>query len=169
MNGEKYPFLETGEADANLLFVSKMQEQARVGCLRGAFHTDKELWRDWIDTRPEWKTQEFRNELSDLVNTLRESGPLKSFAAMQRFCSRHPQAKMSDSRGFYAFRIDTARHRYYLRFFPVKKEYHFYIWCYRTDQLVTGRPEPDYSLVYGPNADKRMRAAVRKARNQNER
>lgn len=162
MTGERFHFLETGEADAGLLFLSKQQDQVRIGCLRGDFGRGDEFHTSWIARHTDLKTPEFRGELDDLVNTLRENGPLKDLASMRAFCAGRPQAKMSEARGFYAFRIDTDRHRYYLRFFPNKGDNQFYIFCYRTDQLVAGRPEPRYSLVYGPNADKRMEAAKRR-------
>ena len=37
MSGEKYPFFDVPEGDVSPLFTTKLQETARVGCLRGAF------------------------------------------------------------------------------------------------------------------------------------
>lgn len=162
MSGKIYPFLETSEAEADLLFVTALQEPARIGYLRGDFGRGSAFWTTWFEGRQELKDQAFRDELDELVNALRENGPLKDLAAMRSFCLEHPQAKMSDSRGFYAFRIDTARHRYFLRFFPEKLDYNFYIFCYRAELLQKDLPEPNYSPCYGPNADRRVEASKRR-------
>ena len=63
---------------------------------------------------------------------------------MQQFCREHSQAQMSPKSGaeYYAFRIDTACRRYYLRFLPLRGTYNFYIYCYQTDRLIKDRPQP---------------------------
>ena len=40
MSGEKYLFFDMPEDDVSSLFTTKLQEQARVGCLRGVFDGD---------------------------------------------------------------------------------------------------------------------------------
>lgn len=82
--------------------------------------------------------------MDDLVNTLRKNGPLKNLSAMQKFCWNHPQARTSPeaSSRFYAFRVDTEWHRYYLRFIPERGDYNFYIYCYRTEEFEKDVPHP---------------------------
>ncbi len=135
MSGEKYPFLEIGKDEENLLFSMPLQEQARIGHLRGDFGCGSEFWTTWWDQNTELKGQDFKNELDDMVNTLRKDGPLKDLYTMQTFCWDHPQSRMSPEAGsrYYAFRIDTEQHRYYLRFIPERGDYNFYIYCYRTE------------------------------------
>ena len=41
MNDEKYPFVDVSEDDVSPLFTTKLQEEARVGCLRGVFVCDE--------------------------------------------------------------------------------------------------------------------------------
>ncbi len=157
MSGEKYPFLEIGRDEEDLLFSTPLQEQARIGHLRGDFGRGTEFWTTWWDQNTELKIQEFRDELNDLVDTLREKGPLKDLSAMQKFSWGHPQARMSpkaDSRS-YAFRVDTEQHRYYLRFTPERGDYNFYIYCYRTEEFE--KDAPYSSLDRHGNAEKKKR------------
>lgn len=147
MSGDKYPILEASENEEDLLFTTDRQDQARIGYLRGDFGRGTEFWTTWWDRHEKLKGQDFKDELDDLVNTLRKDGPLKNLQTMQRFCWGHPTAQMSQRAGteYYAFRIDTAQHRYYLRFFPVRGNYNFYIFCYQTDQLERAAPQPSFS------------------------
>ncbi len=157
MSGEKYPFLEIGKDEEYLLFSTSLQEQARIGHLRGDFGCGTEFWTTWWDQHEEFKSQDFKDELDDLVNTLRKDGPLKDLSTMQRFCWDHPQARMSPeaSSRSYAFRIDTERHRYYLRFIPERGDYNFYILCYRTEEFEKDAPHP--SIDRHGNAEKKKR------------
>ncbi len=149
MSAEKFPFLDVNEGEEEMLFTTALQDQARIGHLRGDFGRGTEFWTTWWDRHTELKGQEFKDELDDLVNTLRKKGPLKNLSAMQKFCQEHPQAQMSARAGshYYAFRINTKQHRYYLRFFPEKTDYNFYIFCYRTDKFEKDLPVPDFSYL----------------------
>ncbi len=49
MSGEKYPFLEIEKDEEYLLFSSPLQEQARIGYLRGDFGCGTEFWTTWWD------------------------------------------------------------------------------------------------------------------------
>ena len=137
MSDNKFPLLDTGRDEEMLFFSGSPQEQACIGHLRGDFGRGTEFWTTWWDHQRELKGQDFRDELNDLVNTLRENGPLKDLRAMERFCWEHPSARMSLQAGseYFGFRVDTARHRYYLRFFPQRGNYNFYIYCYQTDKF----------------------------------
>ncbi len=146
MSGEKYPFLEIGGDEENMLFSTTLQDQARIGHLRGDFGRGTEFWTTWWDRHEELKGQDFKDELDDLVNTLRKDGPLKDLSAMQKFCWNHPQARMSpeaDSR-CYAFRVDTDRCRFYLRCIPERGDYNFYLYCYRTEEFERDAPHPSF-------------------------
>ncbi len=146
MSGDKYPFTEVPENDIGLLFTTKLQEDARVGCLRGVFDTHGGISTDWLAGNDTLKSPAFGEELHSLLETLRDNGPLKDICAMRQFCREHPQARMSDRQTFYAFRVDTTQHRYYLRFFPQKEK--FYIFCYRLDHFREDLPTPDFTYLY---------------------
>lgn len=137
MNDEKYPLQETGKDEELLSFSGSAEDQACIGHLRGDFGSGTEFWTTWWDHHEELNVREFKDELCTMVNALRKDGPLKDLSSMERFCRSHPQARMSPNAGayYYGFRVDTAKHRYYLRFLPLRKNYNFYIYCYQTDKL----------------------------------
>ena len=143
MSDKKYSFLEIERDEEQLAFSTGGQEQACVGHLRGDFGSGTEFWTTWWEHQEELKSQDFKDELDSLVNTLREDGPLKDLRSMERFCREHPQARMSPESGSddYCFRIDTARRCYYLRLLPRRGDYNFYIYCYQTDKLERAAPQ----------------------------
>ena len=146
MSDEKYPFVDVLEDDVSPLFTTKLQEEARVGCLRGVFDGDDELSTSWLKGNGTLEFPAFDEEVRELLRTLRQDGPLKNLQFLRQFCDEHPQARMSGRQTFYAFRIDTSRYRYYLRLFPQKRK--FYLFCYQADQFREGRPEPDFNHLY---------------------
>ena len=137
MTDEVYSLQEIGEDEELLSFSSTPQDQAFIGHLRGDFGSGTEFWTTWWDHHEELKGQESKDELDHLVNSLRESGPLKDLRSMERFCWEHAQARMSPKAGtdYYGFRVDTPQRRYYLRFLPLRGNYNFYIYCYQTDKF----------------------------------
>ena len=137
MSDEKYPLLETGKDEENLFFSSDLQDKACIGHLRGDFGSGTQFYTTWWDHHEELKDQGFKDELDDVVNTLRKDGPLKDLPAMQRFCGNRPQTRMSPQAGseYFGLRVDTDKHRYYLRLCPMKGNYNFYIYCYKTALL----------------------------------
>lgn len=137
MTAEAYPLQEIGEDEELLSFSNTPQEQACIGYLRGDFGRGTEFWTTWWDQHEELKGQDFKDELDHLVNSLRESGPLKDLRSMEQFCWEHAQARMGPAAGmdYYGFRVDTPQHRYYLRFLPLRGNYNFYIYCYQTNKF----------------------------------
>ena len=139
-----YHIFETGRDEENLFFSTATEEQACVGHLRGDFGSGTEFWTTWWDHHEELKDQPFRDELDAVVNALRKDGPLKDLRSMEDFCRKRPRSRMSPASGsdYYGFRVDTGRHRFYLRFLPRRGDYTFYIYCYQTDRLIKDRPQP---------------------------
>ena len=137
MSDEAYPLQGIDRDEELLSFSGSAEEQACIGHLRGDFGGGTEFWTTWWDHHEELKGQAFKDELDTVVNALWKDGPLKDLSSMERFCRSHPQARMSPKAGayYYGFRVDTAKHRYYLRFLPLRNNYNFYIYCYQTDKL----------------------------------
>lgn len=156
MSDEKYPLIETGREEDSLFFShnefseSDDRGKACVGHLRGDFGSSgTKFWTSWFDHHEELKNQEFKDELDDVVNTLRKDGPLKDFSSMQRFCWEHPQARMGSQYGSenYGLRVDTDKYRYYLRFCPMRGNDNFYIYCYKAGLLKMPMPQFDLSSI----------------------
>ena len=141
---DKYPCVAATEQELHLFFANSTQDQALVGHLRGDFGRGREFWTTWWEKNSELKTDSFKAELDDLVNTLRGTGPLTDFDTMSTFCRDHPEAKLclQDGREVYGFHIDTARRRYYLRCIPHQGDYHFYLMCYQSDLFREHDPNP---------------------------
>ena len=158
MSGEKYPFFNVPEDDVSPLFTTKLQEAARVGCLRGVFDGGR-ITTNWLKGNELLQSPAFDVELQDLFETLQRSGPLKDAQTMRQFCLEHPQARMSGRQTFYAFRIDTQWYRYHLRFFPQKRKFH--IFCYQADRMRENLPTPDFNYAYHKNAKKKKNRGER--------
>lgn len=158
MSGEKYPFFDVPEGDVSPLFTTKLQEAARVGCLRGVFDGSG-LTTNWLKGNELMQSPAFDAELRDLFETLQRGGPLESFQSMRQFCLEHPQARMCGRQTFYAFRVDTQRYRYHLRLFPQKGKFH--IFCYQADQMREDLPKPDFNHAYRKRAKKKKNRGER--------
>ena len=66
---------------------SQLQGQTgNIGHLRGDFGSSgDQFYTTWFDTRPQWKSDEFKQDLDDVINALRseENGLLQSRAVMR--------------------------------------------------------------------------------------
>lgn len=71
----------------------------------------------------------------------------RSLDYYEGYCEARPQALMRGRQAFYAFRIDTGKYRYYLRFFPQRELHKFFIFCYQTDRLREDLPKPDFHYL----------------------
>ena len=122
-------------------YAQSMQLEGQTGCighLRGdfapsgyGFHTT------WFDTREQWKTDEFKSELDDIINALREDKELlHNRYDMAAFARKNPESAFLGSYcAEYGFRADTEKHAFLLRCNPTKGDYNFYCYCYVKEWL----------------------------------
>lgn len=121
--------------ETNLLYSKpgKDQEPNCIGHLRGDFgRGGKEFWHTWFEHQSDLKTPEFKAEFDALINYLRKLGLLKDRYSMAQYCHKHREARLRNA-GYsevYGFRVNTAKHRYYVRCFPSFGDYNFYVYCY---------------------------------------
>ena len=104
---------------------------ATVGHLRADFgRLGKDFQSSWNPHNGDrFNTPEFKSELRELVDGLRENGPLESLSAMRKYCAeRGEAAKLQE--GAYGFIAETERFRYALRFTPSPGQYHLYLYAY---------------------------------------
>lgn len=136
LNGYEFSIVPKNQHD---LFFSGSHDKERgcIGHLRGDFGRDgNEFWTSWWPHCISLKTENFSRELDDFVNSLRERGPLKNRAAMAAFCAQHPEAEINSWSGrTYGFSYKTNHYAFYLRCFPGKGDYNFYMYCYDTSRL----------------------------------
>lgn len=141
--------------EGNELFYSQGEaEDIRSGCvghLRIDYgRTDTEFWHTWHPHNEDrFNTEEFKAELDEMVNELREQGPLKSRAMMSYFCNDQgaPPLESSDYPQ-YGFTTESEHYKYYLRCNPRQGDYNGYLYIYdkREQQLEMSEPKQEMSM-----------------------
>ncbi len=108
-----------------------------IGYLRADMDTDGNgFFSTWFDWRKDLKTDEFKTELDEVINSLREEGDvLHNRGALAVYCRSTPQARMKTEQEYFGIRVDTEKYAYLLRLNPNKGEYNLYCYCYRRDWL----------------------------------
>ena len=108
-----------------------------IGYLRADMDTDGNgFFSTWFDWRKDLKTDDFKTELDEVINSLREEGDiLHNRGALAVYCRNAPQARMNTDQEYYGVRVDTEKYAYLMRLNPNKGEYNLYCYCYRRDWL----------------------------------
>lgn len=122
-------------ADRLYAYNQSSQLEGQTGCighLRGDFGSGQEFYTSWFDHRREYKTDEFKAELDEVVNALREKdGLFFSRGSMTRFCYQNPEAEFEGNYcAEYGFKVQTPQHTYMLRCNPNYGDYNFYLYAY---------------------------------------
>jgi hypothetical protein len=148
--------------EESALFYSDSEKYKEFGCighLRGDFGSvGKEFWSTWWEHQSELKTQEFKDEFDDFINSLRKQGLLKDRHSMADCCYQHPEAKIPGAwhSDVYGFCVNTDRHRYFVRCFPHQGDYNFYVYCYKKQpERLQEKPEARQTAV--PPAPKKKK------------
>ena len=121
-------------SDGKELFYSQSQEQDMtngcVGHLRMDFgEYDVGFFSSWHPHNDDrLNTAEFKAELDEMVNELREDGPLSSRAHMGYFCI--DQGAKVLERGQYTFTTESEHYKYCLRCNPNRGDYNGYLYIY---------------------------------------
>jgi len=110
-----------------------------IGYLRADMGTDgKGFYSTWNDFRNDLKTQKFKDEFDEVINSLKTDF-LKDRTTLARYCSEHSESSFGkDNLGNvreYGARVNTDNYAYLLRLNPHKDEYNLYCYCYRKDWL----------------------------------
>lgn len=109
-----------------------------IGHLRGDFATTGYgFYTTWFDTRPQWKSDEFKADLDTVINALREDkGLLHNRYDMSAFARHFPESAIKGNYCTeYGFRVDTEKHAFLLRCNLTKGDYNFYCYCYVKEWL----------------------------------
>lgn len=103
-----------------------------IGYLRANMAIDGNgLFSSWIDWQRDLKTDKFKEEFNNVINSLREEGNiLHNRKALANYCYSHPQSKMQTEQEYYGVRVDTEKYTYLLRLNPNKGAYNVYCYCY---------------------------------------
>jgi len=101
------------QSEQKYTYAQSMQLEGQTGCighLRGDFDTSGYGFHTtWFDTREQWKTDEFKTGLDDVINTLREDkGLLHNRYDMGAFTKQFPDSGFNGNYCTeYGFRVDT--------------------------------------------------------------
>lgn len=156
----KYDLLTVPESEQPLLFLPKPDtaaHQTKVGCVRGDFgKSGDEFHHTWFPHREELNTDEFKAELTRVVNSLRSefSHPLlKSRDEMLKYCKVHPENELSGHwiEGTHVFKIEVPKYTFYLRCLPVFGDYNFYVICYivTDEKEIKRRTQDEETYILG--------------------
>lgn len=108
-----------------------------IGYLRADMDKDGNgFFSSWNDYRADLKTDEFKAEFDEVINSLREEGDiLHSRSALAKYCRETPQSRMAINQDYYGVRVDTEKYAYLMRLNPNAGEYNLSCYCYRRDWL----------------------------------
>ena len=117
--------------EAGLFYAMTPEENGRLGCIgheRMDFgSTTKNFYHTWWERGPEeLNTPEFREELTDVINTLRKT-VLRDLSAMRSYCARHGGEIGGREVTNYGYVVETERYRYCLRCNPIEGDYQAYL------------------------------------------
>lgn len=110
-----------------------------IGYVRGDFGSGNEFWSTWWSKVPELKTSDFTEEVTVIVEHLRNKGYLSNLAQMSAMC--RSDSRFETSMPFHGFKLRTEKYRYYLRCVPRKGDYNFYVMCYLNEEKKEVRHE----------------------------
>ena len=138
----KYKITEMTEMERMYTYTQSQQirmQTGNIGYLRADMDTNgRGFYSNWNGFRDDLKTEAFKAEFDDLINTLRNdleySGMLANRDSLARYCYNHMKAADKDVQNFF-FRADSEKYSYMLRLNPNKGEYNLYCYCYRKDWL----------------------------------
>lgn len=102
-----------------------------IGHLRADFDNGTAFFSEWFDYRSDLKTNEFKTEFDNVINSLREEGDiLHDLKSLAKYCRDNPQAKMSANKLYYGVRVDTEKYAYLFRLNPNAGDYNVSCYCY---------------------------------------
>lgn len=125
----------TTEAEDKYTFTQSSQisnQTGLIGYLRADMDTDgRGFFSTWNERRRDLKTEEFKAEFDDVINSLREEGDiLHDRKSLAGYCYSHPQSRMKTDMDYYGVRADTQKYAYLMRLCPNRGEYNLYCYCY---------------------------------------
>jgi len=142
--------------EAGLFFALPKEQDSELGTI-GHVRMDfgsggREFWHTWWPRgSEELNSPEFKAELTEVVNELRESGPLRDLSAMYNYCGDHNGKIEGGWRQNYGYIVETEHYRYCLRCNPGQGDYHAYLTAFdlRVQQMnmKLNAPEQEYGLT----------------------
>ncbi len=120
--------------EAGLFYAQMPEQDAELGCI-GHVRMDfgpsgTKFWHTWHPRGlEEWNTPEFKAELGEVVDFLRQN-VLQGLSAMRSYCWEHGGEISGGWAQNYGYIVETERYRYCLRCNPIPGDYQAYLTCY---------------------------------------
>ena len=134
LNDRKYELKPASTEEAGLFYAMSPEQDAELGCI-GHVRIDfgrhgDQFYHTWHPRgSEELNSQEFKDELTEVVNELRES-VLKDFSGMKDFCRSHGGEISGGWTQNYGYIVETENYRYCLRCNPLPGDYQAYLTCF---------------------------------------
>ncbi len=151
----RFPLRPASPEEAGLFYALPAEQDAELGAI-GHVRIDfgnkgKEFWHTWWPRGEEaLNSPEFKAELTELVNELRETGPLKDLAAMSEYCFRHGGQIEGGWQQNYGYVAETENYRYCLRCNPAPGDYQAYLTAFDLRvQRMNMAEQPDQGMRMG--------------------
>ena len=144
--------------EAGAFFAQTPEQNAQmgaIGCVRMDFgKRGTAFWHTWHPRgREELNSPEFRAELQQVVDTLRET-VLKDLSSMRHFCYENGGKIPGGWSQNYGYVIETEHYEYCLRCNPMPGDYQAYLGCYDlNEQKIDHAYQPLIGRVYFINGD----------------
>lgn len=128
---EKYTFKQSNQI---------YRQTGCIGYLRADLgSTGKEFYSTWNDICSFFKSDEFKSEFDDVINTLRLDEKygkmLGDRTSLSKYCHNSATQYIDDDNRYFGVRVDTDNYTYLLRLNPNKGEYNLYCYCYIKEHL----------------------------------
>lgn len=157
-----FEFRPATEAERMYTYSQSQQISMQTGCighLRADMDSNGEgFFSSWDDFRKDLKTQEFKDELDSVINTLRKKGNiLSNSSTLSKYCYSTRVSSFGNDRE-YGVRVDTEAYAYLMRLNPNKGEYNLYCYCYRRDWLDQHLKQAERGIRFiDPNYNEKFR------------
>lgn len=154
---QKFTLRPASPDEAGLFYALPPEQDAEMGAI-GHVRIDfgnggNEFWPTWWPRGDEaLNSSEFKDELTELVNALRETGPLKNLSVMHSYCAGNHGEINGGWRQNCGYVIETERYRYCLRCSPGQGDYHAYLTAFdlRVQQMhMVENTEPNHDTTMG--------------------
>lgn len=145
----KFEFRPASSEEAGLFYAMPPEQDAELGCI-GHVRIDFDrngdsFYHTWHPRGPqELNTHDFRDELTQVVDELRES-VLKDFRSMKRYCRDHGGEIGGGRVQNYGYVVETDHYRYCLRCNPLPGDYQAYLTCFdkRVQEMSQAQADQD--------------------------
>ena len=133
-NTAKHQIRPASAEETYLFYALAPEQDAELGCI-GHVRIDfgrggDSFYHTWHPRGPEeLNTQGFKDELTEVVDELRDS-VLKNLAAMTGYCQGHGGEIRGGLTQNYGYIVETENYRYCLRCAPIPGDYQAYLNCY---------------------------------------